>query len=133
LKAFFNSSTLVQLQNENNPLAENSHIRKVSSLGLGGFNLTNVSPSIRNINPSYYGRYCSVETPEGQKVGLIHSLTLNTKIDKYGQILAPYYLVKQGKITPEIMYLTAEEELENYIAHCNIKINENDLIEEDKV
>ncbi|CAJ0747319.1 10370_t:CDS:2, partial [Entrophospora sp. SA101] len=133
LKTFFHSSTLVQLQNENNPLAEVSHIRKVSSLGLGGFNLTNVSPGIRNINPSYYGRYCSVETPEGQKVGLIHNLTLNAKVDKYGQALAPYYLVKQGKITPEIVYLTAEEELEKYITHCNIKINENNLIEEDKI
>ena len=133
VKTFFHSSTLVQLQNQNNPLAEVSHIRKVSRLGLGGSNLTNVSPSTRDIDPSYYGRYCSVETPEGQKIGLIRSLTLNAKIDEHGQVLAPYYLVEQGKVTPKITYLTAGEEPENYIAHCSLKINENNLIEESMV
>src|SRR5439155_15996830 len=130
LRTFFHSSTLVQLQNQNNPLAEVSHIRKVSRLGLGGSNLTNVSPGTRDIDPSYRGRYCSVETPEGQKIGLVRSLTLNAKVDKYGQVLAPYYLVEQGKVTAKIIYLTAGEELEKYIAHCSIKINENNLIEE---
>ena len=133
LRSFFHSSTLVQLQNENNPLAEVSHIRKVSSLGLGGFNLTNVSQSIRNLNHSYYGRYCAVETPEGQKVGLIHNLTLNAEIDEHGQILAPYYLVKKGEITSQIIYLNVEEELERYIAHANISINQKNQIAEEKV
>ncbi|CAI2187957.1 14172_t:CDS:10, partial [Funneliformis geosporum] len=133
VNTFFHSSTLVQLQNQNNPLAEASHIRKVSRLGLGGSNLTNVSPSTRDIDPSYYGRYCSVETPEGQKIGLVRSLTLNAKVDENGQVLAPYYSVEQGKVTGKIFYLTAGEELENYIAHCNIKINEHNLIEENLV
>src|SRR3954471_17395506 len=77
LVTFFYSSTLAQLQNENNPLAEISHARKISALGIGGFSSSNVVLSARNINHSYYGRYCPVETPEGHKVGLIHSLALN--------------------------------------------------------
>jgi len=129
LVSFFHSSTLVQLQNENNSLAEISHARKISALGMGGFSSSNVVLSARNINRSYYGRYCPVETPEGQKVGLIHSLALNSVIDEYGQVLASYYLVKQGKITPEIVHLTPEEELDKYITHCSIKIDENNLIE----
>ena len=133
LVTFFYSSTLVQLQNENNPLAEISHARKVSILGVGGFSSSNIVLSARNVNCSYYGRYCPVETPEGQKIGLIHSLALNALINEYGQILASYYLVKQGKIIPEITYLTPEEELSKYITHCGIKINENNLIEEEMV
>ena len=133
LVTFFYSSTLVQLQNENNPLAEISHARKVSVLGVGGFSSSNIVLSARNVNSSYYSRYCPVETPEGQKIGLIHSLALNALINEYGQVLASYYLVKQGKIIPEIVYLTPEEELDKYITHCGIKINENNLIEEKMV
>ena len=133
LVSFFYSSTLAQLQNENNPLAEISHARKISSLGTGGFSSSNIVLSARNINHSYYGRYCPVETPEGQKVGLIHSLTLNAAIDEYGQVLASYYLVKKGKIIPEIVCLTPEEELDKYITHCSIKIDEKNLIEEKMV
>jgi len=133
LVSFFNSSTLAQLQNENNPLAEISHARKISALGMGGFSSSNVVLSARNINHSYYGRYCPVETPEGQKVGLIHSLALNAVIDEYGQVLASYYRVKQGKVIPEIVYLAPEEELDQYITHCSIKVDENNLIEEKMV
>jgi DNA-directed RNA polymerase beta subunit len=76
IKNFFNSSNLIQLQNKNNPIAEASYARKVSVFGLGGFNSINASVTVRNINPSYYGRYDLVETPEEQKVGLLHTLSL---------------------------------------------------------
>jgi DNA-directed RNA polymerase subunit beta len=100
----------VQLQNQNNPLAEISYTQKLSVLGLGGFSSANTTFAARNINSSYYGRYDLVETPEGQKVGLIHNLTIGAKINDYGQILVPYYLVQGGIVTSQIVYLVSEEE-----------------------
>ncbi|RHZ35466.1 hypothetical protein [endosymbiont GvMRE of Glomus versiforme] len=131
IKTFFNDSALVQLQNQNNPLAEISYIRKLSVLGLGGFSSANTTLAARNINPSYYGRYDLIETPEGQKVGLIHNLTIGAEINNYGQITAPYYLVQNGVISPQLVHLTSEEEWNKYIVHANIKIDEENRILEE--
>ncbi len=131
IKNFFNSSTLIQLQNQNNPIAEASYARKVSVLGLGGFNSVNANLTVRNINPSYYGRYDLVETPEGQKVGLLHALSISAEIDDYGQIRVPYFKVTGGKVTSKIHYLSTDEEFGKYISHCNVKIGEDNIIYQD--
>jgi DNA-directed RNA polymerase subunit beta len=110
LRHYFNTSALVQLQNQNNPLAEISYTQKLSVLGLGGFSSSNTTFAARNINSSHYGRYDLVETPEGQRVGLIHNLTIYAKINDYGQIVIPYYPVKNGIISSQKVYLTSEEE-----------------------
>ncbi|CAG8611931.1 6936_t:CDS:2, partial [Ambispora gerdemannii] len=96
IKHFFNTSALVQLQNQNNPLSEASYTRKLSVLGLGGFSSANTTMAARNVNSSYYGRYDLVETPEGQRVGLVHNLTIGAEINDYGQVVVPYYRVHQG-------------------------------------
>ncbi|WNE41736.1 MAG: DNA-directed RNA polymerase subunit beta [Mycoplasmataceae bacterium] len=131
VKNFFNSSTLIQLQNQNNPIAEASYARKVSVLGLGGFSSVNASLTVRNINPSYYGRYDLVETPEGQKVGLLHALSLNAEIDEFGQIKVPYFKVVDGVVINEIHYLSADQESDKYISHCNVVIGEDNVIRQD--
>jgi DNA-directed RNA polymerase subunit beta len=109
IKHFFNTSALVQLQNQNNPLAEVSYSLKSSVLGLGGFSSANATFEARSINESQFGCYDPIETPEGQRIGLIHHLTIGAKINDYGQLMAPYYLVKNGIITPELVYLTSDE------------------------
>ena len=125
---FRSSSTLVQLQNQNNPLSEISYTRKISVLGLGGFSSSNTTLAARNINPSYYGRYDLVETPEGQKIGLIHNLTIGSRINDYDQIEVPYYPVLNGIIVPQLTFLTNEQELDKYITHANIEIDEEGKI-----
>ncbi|CAG8440196.1 11521_t:CDS:2 [Ambispora leptoticha] len=110
IRHFFNTSALVQLQNQNNPLARASYSRKLSVLGRGGFKSANTTLEARNINPSYCGRYDLVETPEGQRVGLVHNLTIDAEINDEGQVETSYYLVKQGIITDKLVYLTSEEE-----------------------
>lgn len=133
IKTFFNSSTLIQLQNQNNPIAEASYSRKVSVLGLGGFSSVNASLTVRNINPSYYGRYDLVETPEGQKVGLLHALSFNAEIDEFGQIIVPYFKVVNGVVTSEIHYLASDQELEKYISHCNVEIGDDNVIKQESL
>jgi DNA-directed RNA polymerase subunit beta len=108
LKSFL-KSPLVQLQNQNNPLSEISYTRKLSVLGLGGFG-SNTTLNARNINPSYYGRYDLVETPEGQRIGLIHNLTIGAEINTYGQLVLKCYFVQDGVVTSRLDYLTSEEE-----------------------
>lgn len=130
IRHFFNTSALVQLQNQNNPLAEISYARKLSVLGLGGFSSSNTTLAARNINSSYCGRYDLVETPEGQRVGLVHNLTINSEINEEGQVTTVYYRVQQGVITTELVYLTSEEEWDEYITHPALKINEkNEIID----
>lgn len=132
IHSFFNSSTLSQLQNQS-PLGSISHNRKVTSLGLGGFSMSNVSLNVRNNNPSYYGLYDLVETPEGQKVGLVHSLTLNSKVNQYGQLIAPYFPIEKGKVQSKVVYLTEEEAFDKRISHPSIMINEKNQIEEKRL
>ncbi|CAI2182554.1 17342_t:CDS:10 [Funneliformis geosporum] len=128
VRHFFNNSALVQLQNQNNPLARASYSKKLSVLGRGGFKSANTTLEARNINPSYCGRYDLVETPEGQRVGLVHNLTISAEINDEGQVATSYYLVKEGIITDQLVYLTSEEEGEQYVTHPNIKISEKNEI-----
>ncbi|WNE41046.1 MAG: DNA-directed RNA polymerase subunit beta [Mycoplasmataceae bacterium] len=131
IKHFFNTSALVQLQNQNNPLAEVSYSLKSSVLGLGGFNSANATFEARSINDSQFGCYDPIETPEGQRIGLIHHLTIGAKINDYGQLLAPYYSVENGLVTPELVYLTSDEVWDKHIAHVDIKIDkENKILDE---
>ena len=124
-----NTSPLAQLLG-NLPLKNICYPQKVSVLGLGGFSSSNTTLATRNINPSYCGRYDLVVTPEGQKVGLVHELTINAKINDFGQVTASYYLVKNGIVTAQLVHLTSEEEWDKYITHCNIKISEkNELLD----
>jgi len=110
VRYFFNNSALVQLQNQNNPLARASYSKKLSVLGRGGFKSANTTLEARNINPSYCGRYDLVETPEGQRVGLVHNLTISAEINDEGQAATSYFLVKEGIVTDQLVYLTSEEE-----------------------
>jgi len=133
IERFFHSSSLAQPENQTNPLAKISHAGKITSSGLGGHKGTNIPLSTRDNNDSHPGRVDLVETPEGQKVGIIRHSTLNSEFNEHGQILAPYYVVKAGKVTNELVYLASEEEQEFYVTHCSIKINKDNLIEEEKV
>jgi len=135
IKIFFNTSVLVQLQNQNNPLAEISYAHKVSVMGFGGFSDRKNSATIeaRNTNPTYLGKYDLTETPEGSKIGLIHNLTIDSKINEYGQIVSRYYVVKNGIITEKIVYLDSEEEWDKFITHSIISVNEKNEITEEYV
>ena len=131
LRNFFNTSPLVQLQNQNNPLAEIAYTRKVSTLGLGGFNANNITLTARNVDESHYGRYGLMSTQEGKNFGLNHNLALGAVINEDGQIVAPYYLVKNSIVQNEIVYLTSDDEYDKYITHCNIRISEsNEILDE---
>lgn len=128
LRNFFNVSPLVQLQNQNNPLAEIAYTRKVSTLGLGGFNSNNITLTARNVDESHYGRYGLMSTQEGKNFGLNHNLALGAVINEEGQIIVPYYLVKNALVTKEVVYLTSDDEYDKHITHCNIKIDEKGKI-----
>ncbi|PYD83979.1 DNA-directed RNA polymerase subunit beta, partial [Pseudomonas syringae pv. pisi] len=97
IKEFFNSSQLSQFMDQVNPLAELTHKRRISALGPGGLNRDHTGFVVRDIHPSHYGRICPIETPEGTNAGLIGSLALNARVNKYGFIEAPFYNVEQGR------------------------------------
>lgn len=133
LKVFFNTSPLVQLQNQNNAVSEISYARKISVLGSGGFSSSNITLTARNVHISHCGRYGLMSTQEGKNFGLSHNLTLSALINEYGQVMAPYHPVVKGVVFQKLVYLTSEEEREHYISHSNIKINEKNEILEKKV
>eukprot|EP00871_Galdieria_phlegrea_P003984 jgi/Galph1/4587/GphlegSOOS_G3290.1 len=133
IKEFFNSSQLSQFMDQVNPLAELTHKRRISALGPGGLNRDHTGFVVRDIHPSHYGRICPIETPEGTNAGLIGSLALNAKVNKYGFIEAPFFLVEKGRVCYEkaILYLNAEEEDQFRIAPADILINKNGYIKGD--
>ncbi|MCK5373720.1 MAG: DNA-directed RNA polymerase subunit beta, partial [Alphaproteobacteria bacterium] len=110
VREFFGSSQLSQFMDQTNPLAELTHKRRLSALGPGGLARERAGFAVRDIHPSHYGRICPVETPEGPNAGLIGSLSTYAKVNEYGFIETPYYVVKDGMITEEIHYLSADEE-----------------------
>lgn len=133
---FSNVSVLVQLLNENNPWSENSHMQKVSVLGYGGFSdkkNSGATLDARNANYTYSSKYDLVETPEGPKVGLIHYLTSLCRINDDGQLEAPYYVVKNGMIYSDLIYLDSDEEYNNYIVHPSIRISSDNEILDSKL
>ena len=113
IKEFFGSSQLSQFMDQTNPLAELTHKRRLSALGPGGLARERAGFAVRDIHPSHYGRICPVETPEGPNAGLIGSLSTYARVNEYGFIETPYFAVKDGKVSNEIHFLSADQE-ENY-------------------
>lgn len=133
LKEFFGSSQLSQFMDQTNPLAELTHKRRVSALGPGGLMRERAGFAVRDIHPSHYGRICPVETPEGPNAGLIGSLATHAKVNDYGFIESPFFVVADGVVTNEVNYLSADEE-ENYrIAPSDIQLNKDKSIKHEYV
>ncbi len=132
IKEFFGSSQLSQFMDQINPIAELTNKRRLSSLGPGGLSRDRAGMEVRDVNPSHYGRLCPVESPEGPNIGLITSLASYAKVDEYGFIMTPYRRVEHSKLTDEIVYMTADEELDYYIAPATIPVDENGVIINDR-
>ncbi|MCM1444051.1 MAG: DNA-directed RNA polymerase subunit beta [Candidatus Amulumruptor caecigallinarius] len=133
MKEFFGSSQLSQFMDQTNPVAELTNKRRLSSLGPGGLSRDRAGMEVRDVNPSHYGRICPIESPEGPNIGLITSLASYARVDDYGFIMTPYCKVKDCKITDEIVYMTADEELEHYISQATVKVDKDNLLLEDRV
>ncbi|WP_343183112.1 DNA-directed RNA polymerase subunit beta [Buchnera aphidicola (Neophyllaphis podocarpi)] len=125
IKEFFGSSQLSQFMDQNNPLSEITHKRRISALGIGGLTRERAGFEVRDVHPTHYGRVCPIETPEGPNIGLINSLSVYAKTNKYGFLETPYRKVEKGKVTEEITYLSAIEEGNFIIAQANTNINKN--------
>ena len=123
LKEFFGSSQLSQFMDQINPLAELTHKRRISALGPGGLQRERAGFAVRDIHPSHYGRICPIETPEGPNAGLIGSLATHARVNDYGFIESPFFVVKDGVVTDEVVYMTADED-ENYrCAPADVQLN----------
>ena len=122
-KEFFGSSQLSQFMDQNNPLSEITHKRRVSALGPGGLSRERAGFEVRDVHPTHYGRVCPIETPEGPNIGLINSLSSYARTDRYGFIETPYRVVKEGKVTDEIIYLSPIMESNHYIAQANVELD----------
>lgn len=119
IKEFFGSSQLSQFMDQNNPLSEITHKRRVSALGPGGLTRERASFEVRDVHPTHYGRVCPIETPEGPNIGLINSLAVYARTNEYGFLETPYRKVVNGKVTNEVAYLSAIEEGDYVIAQAN--------------
>ena len=133
IKEFFGSSPLSQFMDQTNPVAEIANKKKHSYLGTGGLSRDRAGMDVRDVNSSHYGRLCPIESPEGPNIGLITALASYARIDDYGFIMTPYRKVVDKKLTDEIVYMTADEELDHYISQATIKLNENKEIVEDRL
>ena len=125
IKEFFGSSQLSQFMDQNNPLSEVTHKRRVSALGPGGLTRERAGFEVRDVHPTHYGRVCTIETPEGPNIGLINSLAVYARTNKYGFLETPYRKVVDGKVTEQIEYLSAIEEAEFAVAQANSPLNKN--------
>ena len=125
IKEFFGSSQLSQFMDQNNPLSEVTHKRRVSALGPGGLTRERAGFEVRDVHPTHYGRVCTIETPEGPNIGLINSLAVYARTNKYGFLETPYRKVVDGKVTDDVEYLSAIEENEYVIAQANAEIGED--------
>jgi DNA-directed RNA polymerase subunit beta len=125
IQAFFGSSQLSQFMDQTNPLAEMTHKRRLSALGPGGLTRERAGFEVRDVHYSHYGRMCPIETPEGPNIGLITSLTCHSRINELGFIETPYRVVKNGKVTNKIEWLSANEEEEVRIAQANAPLKED--------
>ena len=133
MKEFFGSSQLSQFMDQTNPIAELTNKRRLSALGPGGLSRDRAGVEVRDVNASHYGRICPIESPEGPNIGLITSLASYAKIDEYGFIMTPYRKVVDKKITDEVEYLTADEELDYIISQSTVGTNEDNVIIDDMV
>ena len=133
IKEFFGSSQLSQFMDQNNPLSEITHKRRVSALGPGGLTRERAGFEVRDVHQTHYGRVCPIETPEGPNIGLINSLAVYAKTNEFGFLETPYRKVVDGKVTDEIEYLSAIEEVGTVIAQADSPIDESGQLTEDYV
>ncbi|HEY6907592.1 MAG TPA: DNA-directed RNA polymerase subunit beta, partial [Ignavibacteriaceae bacterium] len=124
INAFFGTNQLSQFMDQTNPLAEMTHKRRMSALGPGGLTRERAGFEVRDVHYTHYGRLCPIETPEGPNIGLISSLTIFARVNRYGFLETPYRKVAKGKVTSEVEYLTAEQEDQFTIAQANAPISE---------
>ena len=133
VREFFGSSQLSQFMDQTNPLSEITHKRRLSALGPGGLTRERAGFEVRDVHPTHYGRICPIETPEGPNIGLINSLATYARVNKYGFIEAPYRKVVKGKVTDEVVYLSAIEESKHYIAQANVKLTKDNRFQEELI
>lgn len=130
LKDFFGRSQLSQFMDHTNPISELTHKRRLSCLGPGGLNRERAGFEVRDVHPSHYGRICPIETPEGPNIGLITSLSSFAKINEFGFIETPYRKVRDGVVTDEIEYMTADQESDCIIAQASTPLDEHNMFKE---
>ncbi|WP_156850966.1 DNA-directed RNA polymerase subunit beta [Bartonella refiksaydamii] len=123
VREFFGSSQLSQFMDQTNPLSEITHKRRLSALGPGGLTRERAGFEVRDVHPTHYGRICPIETPEGPNIGLINSLATFARVNKYGFIESPYRKIIDGKVTTEVIYLSAMEESKHYVAQANSSLD----------
>ncbi|BCX80542.1 DNA-directed RNA polymerase subunit beta [Methylomarinovum caldicuralii] len=133
IKEFFGSSQLSQFMDQNNPLSEVTHKRRVSALGPGGLSRERAGFEVRDVHPTHYGRLCPIETPEGPNIGLINSLAVYARANEYGFLETPYRKVVDGRVTDEIHYLSAIEESEYMIAQAGATVDEEGRLVDEMV
>ena len=129
IKEFFGSSQLSQFMDQNNPLSGITNKRRVSALGPGGLTRERAGFEVRDVHPTHYGRVCPIETPEGPNIGLINTLSTYARTNSYGFLETPYRKVENGKISDEIVYLSAIDEARHTIAQANVPVDDNGMIQ----
>lgn len=133
VKEFFGSSQLSQFMDQNNPLSEVTHKRRISALGPGGLTRERAGFEVRDVHPTHYGRVCPIETPEGPNIGLINSLSMFAQTNEYGFLETPYRRIENGVVTDEVDFLSAIEEGNFVIAQANAELNEENRLSEELV
>jgi DNA-directed RNA polymerase subunit beta len=133
VREFFGSSQLSQFMDQTNPLSEITHKRRLSALGPGGLTRERAGFEVRDVHPTHYGRICPIETPEGPNIGLINSLATYARVNQYGFIESPYRRVVDGKVTEEVVYLSAMDEGRYTIAQANAEIDKSGRLTEDMI
>ena len=133
VREFFGSSQLSQFMDQTNPLSEITHKRRLSALGPGGLTRERAGFEVRDVHPTHYGRICPIETPEGPNIGLINSLATFARVNKYGFIESPYRRVRDGKVTDEVVYLSAMEEMRHHVAQASAELDAKGRLVEDLV
>jgi DNA-directed RNA polymerase subunit beta len=131
VREFFGSSQLSQFMDQTNPLSEITHKRRLSALGPGGLTRERAGFEVRDVHPTHYGRICPIETPEGPNIGLINSLATYARVNQYGFIESPYRRVVNGKVTDEVVYLSAMEEGRYTIAQANVELDNQGKVKAD--
>jgi DNA-directed RNA polymerase subunit beta len=133
VREFFGSSQLSQFMDQTNPLSEITHKRRLSALGPGGLTRERAGFEVRDVHPTHYGRICPIETPEGPNIGLINSLATFARVNKYGFIETPYRRVREGKVTMEVIYLSAMEEGKYSVAQADTPLKDDGTLNGDLI
>jgi DNA-directed RNA polymerase subunit beta len=133
VREFFGSSQLSQFMDQVNPLSGVTHKRRISALGPGGLTRERAGFEVRDVHPSHYGRLCPIETPEGPNIGLINTLAVYAKTNSYGFLETPYQVIKNGKVTKEVIYVSAIDEITHTIAQANATVNDKGKLMDDLI